>query len=161
MNIFLIPYFFSIFKIKSEKLILKSTRLIPKSNHLIRNSISWSNQLDQLISLRLKRTLKEVEKCYKDNLDHHISTISRSTMTWFLLPISSSWKLTFVMNNKCNVWRRRSNRRMDSTWSCNKCDLVHTTICGHSKPQIRWNDFDYGRNLRHPERIISYYRCLW
>lgn len=34
------------------------------------------NQLDELISLRLKSTLEEVEKRYKDNLDHHISATS-------------------------------------------------------------------------------------
>lgn len=32
------------------------------------------NQLDQLISLCLKHTLKEEEERYKDNLDHHLST---------------------------------------------------------------------------------------
>lgn len=33
-----------------------------------------ADQLDQLLSLRFRHTLEEVEQKYNDNLDHHIST---------------------------------------------------------------------------------------
>lgn len=32
--------------------------------------------MDQIICLRLKHALEEVEERYKDNIDHHIYTIS-------------------------------------------------------------------------------------
>lgn len=77
--------------------------------------IDITNQLDQLISLRLSRTLEEAEERYKDNNDHHISTID--TMIKIhgdkILATNGLIKQTHVrQENQIQYLKKRSNRRM-------------------------------------------------